>query len=942
MAARKKPADPSAAPKAPRRTTRKKADAPEGDAPAVPRARPGNGRSLVIVESPSKAKTIQKYLGSNFEVRASYGHIRDLPNRRKKGEDLAGVDIAGGWKPTYVLIDREGKGGGGRPGRRSTKDIVAELKREAAKVDTVYLATDPDREGEAIAWHVAQELKLDDAYTYRIAFNEITRTAVNAALAAAGKVNMNRVKAQEARRILDRAVGYPLSGLLGKKVARGSSAGRVQSVALKLVVDREREIEAFKPQEYWKLTALLSPAGTVSLPRKALEILRSAKDAPDADEADGPAEGAAKGAKKAKAPALPAGTYQAELALWNGTKFEVGNPDGANEASALAVARLLDTARYTISRIEQETKPERPLPPFITSTLQQQASIRLHLPGERTMRLAQNLYEGVDLGSEGRVALITYMRTDSTRVSSEALTAVRGHIETSYGPAYLPEKPNAYASGKSAQEAHEAIRPTDVRYTPERVAALGMEPQLLRLYALIWSRFVASQMTPARFAHTTVDIEARPTAGAGLGVFRAKGKVQLFDGYRRVLANRTEDVELPALAQGQEQDRHALAASQHSTKPPPRFNEASLIKALEKEGIGRPSTYASIIGKITSKDRGYVDVRERRFFATEIGKIVTDLLVGHFPNIMDLKFTSHFEDELDEIEQAKMGYREVLDEFWGPFSVALKAAEEKMPTKRGEETGEACPKCGKPLVKNFSKKLGREFIGCSGWKDGCKYIKPREGEEERPEAKETEHKCPTCGKPMLLKTGRKGEFLSCSGYPECKTTANLGEDNKPVVTTRPTEYKCEKCGSDMVIRQGRRGPFLACTGYPKCKNAKDVDAEGKLVEQPKLDISCDKCGKPMSVKRGPRGPFLGCTGYPACRGTKQMTDEIREQLKLPAPPAKKPAPAVEITETCPKCEGPMKLRQGAKGWFLGCGSYPKCRGVREAPASVLEQVEAAT
>ncbi|MBY0227963.1 MAG: hypothetical protein K2W96_01650, partial [Gemmataceae bacterium] len=366
MPARKKPADDSAPVKAPRRTTRKAP--PEGEAP--PRRTAGTGRSLVIVESPSKAKTIQKYLGAGVEVRASYGHIRDLPSRRKKGEELAGVDIEGGWKPTYVLIDRDSKGGAGsRPGRRSTKDIVAELKREAAKVDTVYLATDPDREGEAIAWHLAQELNLDDASTFRVAFNEITRSAVNAAMASPGKVNMDRVQAQEARRILDRAVGYPLSGLLGKKVARGSSAGRVQSVALKLVVDREREIEAFKPQEYWKLTALLSPTGTVGIARKALEILRSAKDAPVEDEGDEPK------AKKPKAekPALPAGTYTAELATWNGAKFEVGNPDGANEAAALAVARLCDTAKYTVKKVEQETKPERPQPPFITSTLQQQA-----------------------------------------------------------------------------------------------------------------------------------------------------------------------------------------------------------------------------------------------------------------------------------------------------------------------------------------------------------------------------------------------------------------------------------------------------------------------------------------------------------------------------------------------------------------------------------------
>ncbi len=963
MAPRKKPTEAAGAAK-PRRT-RKAPDAGEAaPPPARPRAR--TGKSLVIVESPAKAKTIQKYLGGDFEVRASYGHIRDLPSKKKKDEELAGVDIAGGWKPTYVLIERKNEGG--RVRGKDAKEIVAELRREAAKADTVYLATDPDREGEAIAWHIAEVLGLDDSNSYRITFNEITRTAVNNALAAATHVNMNRVRAQEARRILDRAVGYPLSGLLGKKVARGSSAGRVQSVALKLIVDREREIEAFKTEEYWRLTALLSPTGTVTLPRKPLEVVRMSKDAKDAkdapDEMDAPAEGEKPKKPRVAAPALPAGTYQAELIEWAGKKFEVGNPAGSNEANALAVARLLDTADYAVSKITQETRPERPQPPFITSTLQQQASIRLHLPGERTMRIAQDLYEGMDLGGEGRVALITYMRTDSTRISNDALTAVRGHIDANYGAAYLPEKANVYSSGKSAQEAHEAIRPTDVNMTPARVAAY-MDQAHLRVYTMIWNRFVASQMTPARFAYTTVDIRATPRGGAGggkaegpppevaetraaeaVGLFRAKGKIQLFDGYRKVMApaGKSEDVELPALAEGQKQDRHALTASQHTTKPPPRYNEASLIKALEKEGIGRPSTYAPIIGKIKSAERGYVEERERRFYATSLGKIVTDLLVESFPDIMNLKFTSHFEEELDDIETGKMGYTDVLTEFWGPFAARLKEAEVKMPSKRGEETGEMCPKCGKPLVKNFSKKLGREFIGCSGFKDAespCKYIKPREGEAEREEPKVTEHKCPACGKFMLLKTGRKGQFLSCSGYPECKTTANLTDDNKMQVTAQPTAYKCEKCGEAMVIRQGKRGPFLACTGYPKCKNAKDVDDQGKPVEPPKIDIKCEKCGKPMAVKKSFRGPFLGCTGYPACRGTRQMTDELRAELNLPKPPPKKAAPEVEIRVACPKCSGPMKLRSGTKGWFLGCASYPKCKGTAEPPASVLEQVEAA-
>jgi DNA topoisomerase-1 len=921
-------------------TRKKKTDTPP-EAPRPRKARVPNpdGPDLVIVESPSKAKTINKYLGNNFKVLASYGHIRDLPQRRRKGEVLAGVDIQGGWKPTYILIEREG----GR-GRRSTREIVGELEREVARANRIFLATDPDREGEAIAWHLTEQLGLDDTSTFRVAFNEITRSAVQQALQNPSKVNMNRVRAQEGRRILDRAVGYPLSNLLGKKVARGSSAGRVQSVALRLVVDREREIEAFQTEEYWKLTALLAPEGSVSLARKPLNVIRMTKEAAQSTTEDGEEpEGEGKGRKPKKAAAgPPPGTYMAELIEWAGKKFELPNDTVRTETTALEVAALLDTASYTLRRLEQKESTERPAPPFITSTLQQQASLRLHLPAERTMRTAQTLYEGVELGSAGRVALITYMRTDSTRISNEALAAVRSHISTNFGPAYLPERANLYSSGKSAQEAHEAIRPTDVSMTPQRVQQLGLDGAELRVYTLIWNRFVASQMTPARFAVTTADIEAVPQNDARRGLFRARGRVLLFDGYRRVLpaGGRQDDTELPTLQEGQRQTRLELHASQHATKPPARYNEASLIKALEKEGIGRPSTYATIIGKITSTDRGYVEVKERRFFATTIGKIVTDLLVEHFPRIMDVKFTSQMEDELDAIESARLQYEQVLDDFWGPFSEALNRAEEKMPTKRGEETGEACPQCGRALVRNFSKKLGREFIGCSGWKEGCKYIKPGEGEPEREAPIETEHKCPTCGKMMLQRTGRRGPFLSCSGYPECKTTMNLTDGGEPIITTRPTEYKCEKCGKDMVIRQGRRGPFLACSGYPACKNAKDVDDQGRPVQPQTADIACPTCKSPMAVKKGPRGPFLGCTAYPKCRKTMPMTDEIREKLGVPKPPPKKAMPEVEVKETCPKCNGPMKLRQGPRGMFLGCVAYPKCKGVREAPAALVEQAAA--
>jgi DNA topoisomerase-1 len=920
--------------------TRRKPATDNGEAPAT------RGVTLVIVESPTKAKTINKYLGPQFKVLASYGHVRDLPRRRRKGELVAGIDLTT-WTPTYVVEDkRDGKG------RRTPKEILAELKREASKASRVFLATDPDREGEAIAWHIEDELKLDPATTFRITFNEITRAAVQNAVQHPGPINLDRVRAQEARRVLDRVVGYPLSNLLGKKITRGLSAGRVQSVALRLVVDREREIEAFKTQEYWKLTALLAPQGTVPFQPKTFSISpykpRGSKDTESTEaKPEGKEEGAAK--EKEKAPAIPAGSFLAELIEWNGKKMveEVGEVKTfllSDQATATGIATALDAAAYTVTKIDQKDRNEYARAPFTTSTMQQEAAQRLHFTSDRTMRAAQKLYEGVDLGTEGSVALITYMRTDSTRVSNEALLAVRNYIDTTYGPRYLPAQPNTYKSGKSAQEAHEAIRPTDLSYTPQRVQSLGLHGDQLRVYTLIYNRFVASQMTPAVWAVTTVDVTATCQQGAGL--FRATGRVLKFDGYRRVLApGKSDDAELPPLRDQQALDKLDLTASQHFTQPPPRYNEASLIKALEKEGIGRPSTYASIIGKITSDDRGYIEVRDRRFFATQLGKDVTDLLVAHFPDVMNVKFTSEMEDKLDDIETKKSQYHQVLTQFWGPFQTALHKAEEEMPAKRGEETGEMCPRCGKPLVKNFSRKLKREFIGCSGFRDdpSCKYIKPREGEPERAEPVRTDIKCPACGSMMLKKVGKRGEFLSCERYPECHTKMNLDAEGRPVVAAQHTQHTCEKCGSPMVIREGRRGPFLACTGYPKCKNAKDVDKDGNPVQPLTVGINCEKCGSPMAVKRGPRGPFLGCTRYPACKSTKPMSAELKEELKdkLPTPAPRKEGPAIEVADLCPECNSPMKLRQYRGRYFLGCSKYPKCKGTRQPSAELLEQITAA-
>lgn len=862
-------------------------------------------KNLVIVESPAKAKTIQKYLGPDFEVTASKGHVRDLPKSR------FGIDIENNWSPTYrPLQDR--------------KTVLDSLKKLAKNAKIVYLAPDPDREGEAIAWHLKEALSLSDDQVKRVTFNEITKKAVQAAFEHPREIDMDRVQAQEARRFLDRVVGYNLSPLLSRKLARQLSAGRVQSVAVRLIVDREREIAAFKPEEYWKVVALLCSEGTVDRALIGPQTVRITEAL-----AEKPKRGKKKAAKEeggeegdATPDTLPGGSFQAELVNWKGAKFAADNRATVDE-----VVSGLSGVNWIIQSLEEKEKANRPSPPFTTSTLQQQASLRMGYSASRTMRTAQRLYEGVEMGSEGQVALITYMRTDSTRVSSDALQAVRAKILSDFGPTYLPDKPNLYESGKSAQEAHEAIRPTDLRYTPEMVSRV-LPSEQARLYTLIYNRFLASQMKPAITSVTTVEIKA------GEALFRASGSILRFDGYRRVMpvGKKDDEPQLPALSKGQGLDLLRLDGSQHFTQPPPRFNEASLVKTLEKEGIGRPSTYASIISKI--QERGYVEQQDRRFHATQIGMDVVDMLVEHFSRVMDLNFTSHMETELDRIETDHIPRNAVLDEFYGPFKENLNEASEKL------GASEKCPKCGKSIQERFSRR-GR-FFGCSGYPE-CDYIKRPEGEAERKPAEVTEHACPTCSKPMLKRFGKGGPFLGCSGYPDCKTTMNLTEEGGPVISSKPTEHQCDKCSSPMVLRTGKRGPFLACSAYPKCRHAVDVDADGNPKKPVDLGIACEKCGASMAIKRGPRGPFLGCTAYPKCRGTKQITPQIREQLgdKLPPPPVKAPVPAVEVNQKCPKCEAPMKLRSGAKGFFLGCTKYPKCRGVMEPPEELKEQIQAA-
>ncbi|MCS7022389.1 MAG: type I DNA topoisomerase [Gemmataceae bacterium] len=934
------------------RTTRPRRRSSEGTAQA---ATPSGGYDLVIVESPAKAKTLARYLGPGYRVVASYGHVRDLDTRKRKGEEVAGIRIADGWKLRYV-VDVKGEDEETRRGRRrSAREILEEIRKAASGARRIYLASDPDREGESIAWHIADELQLPPERTYRIRFNEISKTAVQQALAHPDRINGNLVAAQEARRALDRVVGFPLSNLLGKKVASRLSAGRVQSVAVRLIVEREREIEAFRSEEYWKIQALLAPAGTSvawkSDPQRCKVYARKKADNdPTADSPDTPVDteledkgdngnnGATSGLTGLPAP--PAGAFFAELIRWQEQDVRI-----PNEATADQILTALRHSPFQVVKVEQKDRQDRPPPPFITSTLQQQANIRLGFSTSRTMQTAQRLYEGVELTGLGPTALITYMRTDSTRVSQDALQAVRQFIaqDPHLGPSYLPDTPNYYSSGKTAQEAHEAIRPIDVTLTPQKARQLGLTGDLYHLYDLIWRRFVASQCKPAVLAITTVDIRA------GQALFRASGRIIRFDGHRRVLppVSRQEDTLLPPLQEQQSLQRLDLFATQHFTQPPPRYTEASLVKALEKEGIGRPSTYATIISTI--QKRGYVTQQRGRFYATDIGKLVTDKLVHHFPRIMDVKFTSHFEEELDEIETGKCQYRQVLDEFWGPFSEELKKADAEMEPAR-MLTDEPCPKCGRPLEKRYSPKTGSYFLGCSGWKDKdnpCQYKRGSNGQEQEGPAT-TDIPCPACGQPMVRKSGRFGVFFTCSAAPNCPTTMNLGPDGQPVVTTRPTTVTCPQCHNhQLLLKASKTGKKYVECPDKACKFRADADDQGRPIQPPDTGIRCDKCGSPMVIRTAWRGPFLACSGFPKCRNAKSLTAELREKLKdlLPPPRPRTAAsvPDVAVTQTCPECGAAMKLMKSrfGPGYYLGCSQYPKCKGKAKVSPELEAQIAAA-
>ena len=751
-------------------------------------------KSLVIVESPAKARTINRYLGKDFRVKASMGHVRDLPKKE------LGVDLKNRFQPTYELI----------PGKEK---VIQSLKSAARGVDSVYIATDPDREGEAIGWHLSEALsQADGKYKFfRVLFNEITQKAVRQAFDRPGEIDSRLVDAQQARRILDRLVGYKISPLLWRTVRRGTSAGRVQTAALRLVVEREREIDAFQSKEYWSLTANLSAS---------------------------------------QPPA-----FDARL-----QKFKRKNIEVTNEKQAREIVGALDGASFTVESVTTKERKRNPVPPFITSKLQQEGARKLRFSVKKTMAVAQRLYEGIELGEEGSVGLITYMRTDSLRVSNDALNEVRTCIAQNYGNQYLPAKAKYYRSRKDAQDAHEAIRPTSAGRRPDEIRRF-LSPDEFRLYKLIWQRFVASQMQAALLDQTVVEVAAGPY------LFRASGSVLKFDGFLKVYEEGRDDkaeeepaTTLPPLTKGEVLQLNKLLPEQHFTQPPPRFTEATLVKVLEEKGIGRPSTYAAIL--TTIQDREYTIKKEGRFRPTDLGLVVNDLLVASFSDLFDIQYTARMEKELDDIEQGKVPWIKSLQDFYGKFATDLNQARDQMKVKE-EQTGESCEKCGKPLVIRWGRH-GR-FIACSGF-PACKNTRElaaKDGDPARPAESEKEapqESCPNCGKPMALKKGRFGPFLACTGYPECKTTRKPGTagSGQPPAAQALLEEKCPRCDNPLALRQGRYGEFTACSSYPKCR----------YVKRQTLEVACpqSECGGEIVERKSRRGKtFYGCDQYPKCR-----------------------------------------------------------------------------
>ena len=755
-------------------------------------------KSLIIVESPAKTKTIKGFLGKDYAVEASMGHVRDLPGNK------LGVDVENDFLPTYEPL-------------KDRKDVLGKLAAAAKGAEIVYLASDPDREGEAIAWHVANALKLKPSQIRRIQFNEITKTAVQDALKNPRAINMDRVNAQQARRVLDRLVGYKISPLLWKKVKKGTSAGRVQSVAVRLISDREREILAFVPVEYWSVTALLNTE-----PRQP---------------------------KKTQ--------FEASLTQYQGKKIELKTEADArkvfDDLGYLFNQNLTDRAlpgkgaAFVVANVKKSERQRRPYAPFTTSTLQQEAARKIGFSAKRAMTVAQQLYEGIDLGSDGgQVGLITYMRTDSTRIAGEAQADAKQYIEREYGPKYAPEKFNVYKSKGAAQDAHEAVRPTAVFRAPDAVRQ-HLNNDQYKLYRLIWLRFVASQMTPAIMDVVQADITA------GEYTFRATGSTIKFDGFLRVYnegkdnPNQVDDDEkppLPPLNKGDILQLDDLLPKQHFTEPPPRYTEATLVKGLEEQGIGRPSTYASIISTI--QDREYVELIDKKFRPTDLGGVVTDLLVKHFPEILSVQFTSAMEDKLDGVEEGAQDWVTLMRDFYGPFEKTLKDADASM-EKVAIETGIDCPECGKPLVERFGR-FGK-FMSCSDYPT-CKYIhrdkspatngEGAEGAEARPEPVVSELTCPNCGKNLVERKGRFGTFLGCPGYPTCKYIHKTAPET--------TGVKCPSCGEgEMAQKRSPKGVFYGCTNYPKCRFTLSSKPVGR---------DCPVC-KSLLIERFEKGEITG-------------------------------------------------------------------------------------
>ncbi len=741
-------------------------------------------KGLVIVESPTKVRTIKRYLGRDYDVMASVGHVKDLPRKR------LGVDKEKDFCPEYEIIRGKGK-------------IIKQLRSAASKVEDIYLAPDPDREGEAIAWHIAEELKKgrkNGRRFHRVLFHELTKRAIMDALNTPTELNQNRFESQQARRILDRLVGYELSPLLWEKVRQGLSAGRVQSVAVRLICDREREIQNFVPEEYWDITARL------------------------------------------QGPVPPA--FDAKVMKESGKKLEIKDEDRARE-----ITSILEKAEFKVAGVKKAERKKNPPPPFITSTLQQAAARQLGFSAKKTMMLAQKLYEGIDLGKEGPVGLITYMRTDSVRLSSDAIKEARAVIKTTFGADFVPARGRQFKKGKLTQDAHEAIRPTSAMRTPKDLSGF-LEKDLFRLYDLIWRRFLASQMSPALYDQTTIDVKADRFT------LRAVGSIMKFEGFLKLYGRDGKDkdsaVELPLLEKGQTLELLGLEPKQHFTQPPPRYSEPSLIKTLEQKGIGRPSTYAAILSTI--QDKEYVRLEQKRFYPTELGFLVTDLLTAHFPEILDTDFTAEMEKGLDQVEEGDVSWTDLLRRFYSTFSNRLETARQNMESvkAKGVATDIKCEKCGSPMVIRYGRT--GEFLACSSFpkcKHTTNFRRKSDGSIEivHEEAKETGYVCTKCGKPMVKKRGRYGEFLACSGYPECKNAMPI-----------PTGVKCPRdgCHGELVQKASRRGKvFYGCSAYPAC----DFAVWDKPVPQ-----ECPLCGSAYLLEKKAKGgelvlacPKKGCS-----------------------------------------------------------------------------------